>query len=302
MPVSFTLFELISYVLFALTLVHAARRGRQAVAYVLGGTLFGLTLEYANVASNIGYTYGRFLVMLGPIPVCIGVGWGMITYAARLVSDASGLPGWSRPALDALLALNIDLSMDAVAYRLGMWDWGWPSQAVGRHSQWFGVPFANFYGWLLVVALYSTFARLVERPQPADPRRRAAWQLIAPLLAVFVSEAVLYPLLIVPRRLGWPFLLLWLGVLLLLGGVFAFGWTRRRPPASYPGYPAWLVPTFFHLYFLTWLILSAYYRDTPLLLLLSLLNAAAGLAIHAPPLLRRRAPAPSGSNVTPVGE
>jgi hypothetical protein len=56
------------------------------------GVLFGLILEYVNVRANLGYTYGKFMLMFGTapkdIPFCIGVGWGVIMYTARLLSDA----------------------------------------------------------------------------------------------------------------------------------------------------------------------------------------------------------------------
>ncbi len=101
------------------------------VAYLLGGFGFGLLLEYVNVVSNAGYRYGQFWLMLGPlpdnIPVCIGMGWGIIIYTSRLVSDNRGLPLTAAAAFDALLALSIDLSMDVVAYRLHMWHWDWGS-------------------------------------------------------------------------------------------------------------------------------------------------------------------------------
>jgi hypothetical protein len=60
--------------------------------------------------------------------------------------------------LDGLLALNIDLGMDAVATRLGMWDWG-----LGPAYEYFGVPYANFWAWFWVVVSFSTGLRLLTR-------------------------------------------------------------------------------------------------------------------------------------------
>ncbi|MFH1446977.1 MAG: carotenoid biosynthesis protein, partial [Chloroflexota bacterium] len=79
---------------------------------------------------------------------------GIIAYGVKLFSDASNLPDWARPVLDGLLALNIDLAMDAVAIRLGMWDWG-----QGFKTQYFGVPYANFWAWFWVVASFSAGIR-----------------------------------------------------------------------------------------------------------------------------------------------
>ena len=82
-----------------------------------------MLLEWATIQQLSAYEYGHFLVMLGPVPVVVGVAWGTIIYGVRSFSDKTNLPEWARPVLDALMALNIDLSLDATAIRLGMWDW-----------------------------------------------------------------------------------------------------------------------------------------------------------------------------------
>jgi uncharacterized membrane protein len=69
-------------------------------------------------------------------------------YSVRPYSDATNLPEWARPFLGALLVLSIDLSLDAVAIRLGMGNWG-----RGLQSQYFGVPYANFWAWFWVCIL-----------------------------------------------------------------------------------------------------------------------------------------------------
>jgi uncharacterized membrane protein len=60
--------------------------------------------------------------------------------------------------LDGLLALNLDLALDAVAIRFGFWDWG-----QGLEFQYFGVPFANFWAWFWVVFSFSLGYRLLAR-------------------------------------------------------------------------------------------------------------------------------------------
>ena len=96
--------------------------------------------------------------MLGPVPVVIGVAWGTIIYSVRAFSDSTNLPVWARPVLDGLLAINLDLSMDAVAIRLGMWDWG-----NGLDFQYFGVPYNNFWAWFWVVFSFSLSLRLLSK-------------------------------------------------------------------------------------------------------------------------------------------
>jgi hypothetical protein len=109
--------------------------------------------------------------MIGNMPLVIGISWGIILYAVRLTSDKSNLPSMIRPFLDGLLALNIDLAMDAIALRIGMWDWG-----KGLQHQYFGVPYANFWAWFWVAFSFSSGIRLLthlfyKTPQHGQPVR-----------------------------------------------------------------------------------------------------------------------------------
>ncbi|AGF98598.1 hypothetical protein MmTuc01_3344 [Methanosarcina mazei Tuc01] len=69
-----------------------------------------MLLEWATIQQLDAYEYGSFLVMLGPVPVVVGVAWGTIIYSVRGFSDRTSLPEWARPVLDGLMGLNIDLS------------------------------------------------------------------------------------------------------------------------------------------------------------------------------------------------
>ena len=152
----FIAFELMIYLLFVLCFVHAWRGGAAVVWRLLAGVFFGILLEYGTIQQLHSYSYGRFLIMLGDVPLPIGVAWGCIVYSARIFSESSGLPEWARPLLSALFALNIDLSMDAIAIRLGFWNW-----AIDIHSQFFGVPYGNFWAWFWVVFSFTAGLRLI---------------------------------------------------------------------------------------------------------------------------------------------
>ena len=107
---AFVVFELSVYALALLTLRHAMRHSRFAVATLLAGIVYGVLLEYATILAYQAYSYGQFLVMFfGAVPLCIGVSWGIIIYSAIETSDRLGLPWILRPLLDTLLALTIDL-------------------------------------------------------------------------------------------------------------------------------------------------------------------------------------------------
>lgn len=89
--------------------------------------------------------------MFGPVPLAVGVGWGIILYSAMRLTDTFHLPLWAGAALVGLLGLNIDLAMDAVAIRIQMWHW----LGFNLQMQWFGVPYANFYAWFIVLCSLS---------------------------------------------------------------------------------------------------------------------------------------------------
>ena len=154
----FILFELIIYIQFALCLQHAWKQGTANLLRLLVGIVFGVLLELATIRQLNAYEYGRFLIMILGVPLCIGVAWSCIIYSVMEFSDASSLPFWVRPVLDGLLALNIDLALDAVAIRFGFWDWG-----QGLEFQYFGVPYANFWAWFWVVFFFSLGYRLSAR-------------------------------------------------------------------------------------------------------------------------------------------
>ena len=192
---SFSVFEASMFLLLALCLLHAWKRHRALVAYILGGVLFGVLLESMEVLSH-SYTYSHFHVMVGrapmDVPVCIGAGWGIILYTARLFTDALGMPRLAAAALDTLLALNIDLSMDVVAYRLHMWHWYWTDTSKALTSQWFGIPYGNFNGWVTVVFCYSGFSRLFEGMIARHDRSGVMRRTMVALLALLCSLAALF--------------------------------------------------------------------------------------------------------------
>jgi hypothetical protein len=171
------LFEITMLALLYFCWRHARRNGGwPAVWGFMAGVIFGWLLEWATILQLEAYEYGDFILKVGPLPLSIGIGWGVIIYSARLFSDASNLPLTARPLLDALLALNIDLSMDAIAIRTGMWDWG-----QGLEFQYFGVPYANFWAWFWVVFSFSMALRLLVQM----PGWSGRW--LAPLGAILLG-------------------------------------------------------------------------------------------------------------------
>jgi uncharacterized membrane protein len=286
----FPVMEFSMYILFILCLVHAGKQGIRHVSYLFGGLAFGLILEYVNVVSNLGYTYGKFMVMFGhtpqDIPLCIGVGWSIIMYTARLFSDSFQLPLWAAAATDTLLALSIDLSMDTVAYRLHMWHWNWSSTGLNPlTAQWFGVPFGNFFGWQMVVFFYSSFSRLLERALLRQKKRGHILFTCIPLIAVLLSQICLYVMLMyvddyLRDKFGITSLHRFITFLLILIVLAVRGFFLRRNKPLITPFITCLVPLWFHLFFFTWLFWGGFYKENSLLVTAAILNIIMGISIH----------------------
>ncbi len=183
-------------------------------------------------------------------PLCIVVGWGIIMYSLGLFGDALKLPWWACTALDALPGINIDLSVDTVAYRLHMWNWlgtGFNPLTAQR----FGVPYGNFYGWPNVIFFYSYFSRLFEKLIAV--KRKWLRCITVPLLALLCSEIVLYGTGVYMddwlynqfriRSLHRLPAFLCVPVILII-----FGWRKKQASRSVP-FLSWVVPAYFHIFF-----------------------------------------------------
>lgn len=265
----FIALEIVNFALLALCLWHASRRGGLAVMRLIAGVVFGVMLEIATIYQLDAYEYGRFGVMIWNVPLTIGIGWSIIIYSAMQFSDATSVPGWARPVLDGLLALNIDLAMDTIAIRLGMWDWG-----MGFERQFFGVPYANFWAWFWVVFFFSGGVRLFAR------WLRGGWKLLAPVGAILTGViGVLATNALIVYVIPDP----WYeeAVMLTLGA--ALGLTlgmRPRLREHAADLPAVVVPMTQHLFFLIAGLVSGVIFQPPVLLAISVAMLLISLALH----------------------
>jgi hypothetical protein len=267
----FLLFEIIIYLQFALCLRHAWRQGMANLLRLFAGVLFGITLELATIRQLHAYQYGQFLVMVLDVPLCIGVAWSCIIYSAMEFSDASSLPYWTRPVLDGLFALNIDLALDAVAIRLGFWDWG-----RGLHFQYFGVPYGNFWAWFWVVFWFSLGYRLLG----SHANWTRTW--LSPLLAIIIgligvlgTNAILA--YVVPLR-DHAFVV---AGTLLLSFLFIITLRPRFHLTPVPSLVFW-VPFLTHVYLLSAGLVSGVIFDPPFLLLVDVIMVLVALYLHFP--------------------
>jgi uncharacterized membrane protein len=230
------------------------------------------------------YEYGQFLIMVLDVPLCIGVAWSCILYSVMEFSDASSLPYWTRPILDGLLALNIDLALDAIAIRLGFWDWG-----QGLDFQYFGVPYANFWAWFWVVSSFSFGYRLFAR--------RTDWMKIwlAALSALIIGLAGVlgtnaFIVFVIPSSLRTPTVVF----TLIVACMIVFALRPRFYQTTVPSLVFW-VPMLTHIYTLFAGLVSGVILAPPFLLYMSLAMIGVAMYLHRPTL--EHIPFPSGSKI-----
>lgn len=156
---SFLFVELAALLLFFLAAFEARRKGLGRLTEFLMIFFYGILLEELDMRIFKSYHYGPyFSLTLWQVPVCIALLWAVIIGGSMAISDAWGLPEFVKPFSDALLAVWIDLAVDAIAIRIGYWSW-----VIPLHEGWFGVPAGNLYAWMWVAFSYSFFARIVRR-------------------------------------------------------------------------------------------------------------------------------------------
>jgi uncharacterized membrane protein len=272
---AFMLVEVGVYVLAISCLCHAWAHGWSRLVGLVAGMIYGVLIEYGAILTFHAYAYGHFLIMIfGTVPFCIGVSWGMIIYTAMETSDRFALPWYLRPIVDALLALTIDLSMDAIAIRLGLWTWG-------QAGSWFGVPLGNFYAWFIVVFGFSLLFRLGRLWSLAGPLVLLA-DVAVVIVAIPLSVFGLIPLLRPYYALIARGAAAWLIIGVLLGGsMLLVIWAARRTRHDYPLDLVLLsVPMFFHVCSFGALLASGMYRRVPALLAISALMLLVGLWLH----------------------
>jgi uncharacterized membrane protein len=221
---------------FALAFRHArlAVGSGRAALELLALTAYGYVLELVAIHLFASHSYGRAWVVapLG-VPLAVAMVWAALIGSAMALSARTGRRTVSgRAAVAALIAMSLDLLMEPVAVRIGLWRWTPP-------GPWLGVPIGNFVGWAVIVAGYAAGAERFARDGPAH--REAAIRLllavgsILALVAVGLAWRMLRVEWLFAGGRGWA---AWAAIVL---ATLAVG-QRRRPPAEGEGLGARLAP------------------------------------------------------------
>jgi hypothetical protein len=268
----FVLFEGMIYVLFGAAVWRAARQGRFALIELGWMCLYGLTLEWLTIRVLHVYQYSQFLIMVDNIPLCIGLGWAIIIDSSMRFTDSFQFAESIRPIATALVGLSVDLALDVIAIRVGLWHW----TAVKFDQQWFGVPWANFGAWFMVIWTYAGFIRAFR-----SWRGRPLRQWLYPALAIglslliLIAAAALYPAMSATIVSGST------PALLIAGSLGFVLWSK---PQLVPGHPqdtiVILIQTAFHVFALFVGISSGIFIQQPILALIELSIFAISLGLH----------------------
>ncbi|MCF2140387.1 MAG: carotenoid biosynthesis protein [Candidatus Lokiarchaeota archaeon] len=163
------LFEWMIVIIYLFTVIGLIlNKNGIVLSELIGGTLFGLMLEYLNIALFHGYTYHvGFLFQIGNppnnVPIVIGLAWGLLGITTSELSERFQIPEILQILMSVILAVSYDLFLDVIVIRLegGFWVWG------GFAIDWtinsealFGIPWGNFIGWFFVMFYFGLFRKI----------------------------------------------------------------------------------------------------------------------------------------------
>ena len=281
---AFIFFELLTTFLFIACFWHAARQKNNKVLELIFALIFGVFLEWMTIQQLEAYHYGDFFLMLDGAPICIGLGWAVIIYSGMEFVKHLEMPDYARPFLVGMLALNLDLAMDAIAIRLGFWNW-----VIPLDCQWFGVPWGNFWAWYIVVVSYSGFIYWFRN---IYKQRGAIWLRNMYPLFSFLNSAVILAITnsVFVNVFAKTELVSAMSMLLIIlaGGVIIYVVKPGMKKDAYVDKVVLAVPLTFHAFFTIFGFAGGFYATLPILGVIGLTMFAVGLGIHLWPWWRIR--------------
>ncbi len=162
--------------------------------------VFGITLEYLNMAITKGYHYHEeFLLQFGNpptnVPIVIGLAWGMLLLTAQDVSRRLKLPLHIRIFFEVSFVVSTDILLDVIAIRLegGFWVWDTVTTDLTiTNASFFGVGWMNFIGWYFVIFFVSLFLHIMNKK---IKHKSWMWQIAKIIIIPIVSYLALFGIL-----------------------------------------------------------------------------------------------------------
>ncbi len=136
--------------LLALLLLEAAFGLRRAGVEFLALVAYGYALEAVAIRVFASHAYAdAWRVAPGGVPLAVAAVWAAVIPAAIALAGRLGFTArLTGAAAAAVLATSLDLLVEPVALRAGLWRWTPP-------GPWLGVPIGNFVGWGIIVGSYA---------------------------------------------------------------------------------------------------------------------------------------------------
>lgn len=173
---------------------------RHAALFLVCGAVIGFTAEYIGTTSGAifgPYTYGS---LLGPkimdVPIAVPLCWFAVVYLAHCLANViltrqASIVSLSigrilaLSLLTAMFATGFDLAVDPVMSGPNVGAWTWTDG-----GDFFGVPFKNFQGWLLVSFLIDFTYRMTIRVLNWPPRNHLPRSSAVCAIAAWVSLSI----------------------------------------------------------------------------------------------------------------
>ena len=209
-------------ILLAFGHARAALGARRAAGELLTLAAYGFALERVSMTVFGSHRYGTGWVLApAGVPVAVALVWAAVISSALALAARHGLrPAGARALAAALFAVTLDLTIEPVAIRRGLWEWTPP-------GPWLGVPIGNFVGWVVIVAGYGIGAERWARDGRFGIEAVRRLLLAGAALGALVAVGTLWTRLgmeaALGRRGGW---LAW-GVVLVTTAALGL---RRTPP------------------------------------------------------------------------
>lgn len=156
------IFEIGCLALMVGSYIHAWRNwGRKkATFFFIFALVYGFILEEITVTQSGYYEYNpNSWIMIGSTQMAVPFCWTAVIYACILLiegrSELRNLKLLEKGLLAGVLAVSIDVGIDAVFANYGFWRW--------EEWQWLGVPLANYTAWFMAVGGFTVIWSDVQK-------------------------------------------------------------------------------------------------------------------------------------------
>ncbi len=157
------LFEIAISLIFIFCIYHA-RKSLLDIYLIFLALIYAVIFENLNVILSAGNTGGyyfstQFNMFTGHLPLMVALIWAILIYITYSFVNSINIKDNRKAFADAFIITLIDLAIDPVASRMGLWAW----IGYGPRDGFFGVPGNNFLGWLLVTFIFMLMFRFIEK-------------------------------------------------------------------------------------------------------------------------------------------